>query len=1309
MISGMNPRILYADSSGTCGDSLTWTFSDATKTLTISGSGAMYDYHYRTNEAPWTSISDKIEKLVIEEGVTKLGNTAFLLCGNMKTISFPESLTDLGEDTFQYCTSLKDIRIPSRVEQIRAGVFFACKSLKSVTIPASVTSIGDAAFFISDDLENVIFERPKNSYHELRINNNSFNKMAFRAPRVKLKYDTETDLIGLFNGNEELKADKDITTLTNVTLRWDFIPVVEERDIRLDKKELILDVGQTEKLTATLFPDNATFKTVYWFSDNEDIVTVNEDGLVTAVSAGTTTVEAESYFNKLHARCKVTVRKPEYNIEIVPADNGTIKAKTDEQETDKARYGAAVSLDVLPDKGYELDSLNVTTKEGSAIELNNNQFTMPADDVIINASFRKLIYGITYNLDGGSLPEGTHNPEEYATDSDDITLINPVKEHSTFLGWTGTDITNPSTAVTIRKGSTGNREYTANWEVDKHQITFYDEDGTTVLQSTKLPYGSMPSYTGSAPAKQATAQYTYEFAGWDPELAEVTADAQYKAEFKQTVNKYKVTFVDDNGNQLQSEDLDYGTTPSYKGETPVKAADKQYSYSFAGWDPQIDSVKGDVTYKTTFNQTLNKYTITWKNYDGTTLETDENVSYGSTPAYNGETPSRNDGGTAKVYEFAGWNPRVSDVVDNQTYTATFVEKDAEYKAVWIDDYLDSSNPAIILDLRDRNLTLQDINDSFPADPKVPANLNEDDAKEYTYSFLNWQQIIDLESKTITFKAVFSYKPRRYTITWIINGVSSQTQAAYGAKVTYTGETPAKASTGHSSFSFTGWDPDISHAFVNEDKTYTAQFIETKNRYKISFLDENDNVLETDEVEYGSMPEYKGEEPAKESSIEKVYTFAGWIKQGSSTVGLEPVTGDTSYKASFSESPRQYLISFRNDDGSLIREDKYDYGTAASDIDRPADPTKDPTAQYSYTFSGWNPAIANVEKDVTYTAEYSALTRQYKVSFDSAVFDPISDQTVEYGNKVIKPAEPSKDYYSFGGWYKDPQFKEEWNFETDTVKGNTRIYLKAVGLTYTVTLNPNGGTLPQGKEEIKISYGSAYGPLPTPVKEGVIFDGWYNDENFSRKIDPEDIYNIQDNSALFARYKYEVSFREIDGTAAAIYVYDDLNRVAYPGKAKNRNGYVFDCWVTSSSEQKFDFLNDETYPKMVLAGKYHKYVYEGIENTWVLGNSGNLGFRFVRYEHVFADKPYEGSLKALFIENGRQLFVDDVLLDQDQYIPSDGSLIITMHDSCLNKLSAGKHKLTVRFADGEVSTYFYVKERAKPITPAYIAPKTGIQH
>jgi len=137
---------------------------------------------------------------------------------------------------------------------------------------------------------------------------------------------------------------------------------------------------------------------------------------------------------------------------------------------------------------------------------------------------------------------------------------------------------------------------------EAYMITF--KNGDDVLQSTAVKKGTMPVYSGEEPSKAADAQYTYAFTGWDNALVAVTEAATYTATFTQTVNKYTITWVDGNGVTLKTEDLEYGTTPSYTGDTPTKTEDENYKYTFNGtWSPAITSVTGDATYTAQFNAT----------------------------------------------------------------------------------------------------------------------------------------------------------------------------------------------------------------------------------------------------------------------------------------------------------------------------------------------------------------------------------------------------------------------------------------------------------------------------------------------------------------------------------------------------------------------------------------------------------------------------------------------------------------------------------------------------------------------------------
>ena len=168
-------------------------------------------------------------------------------------------------------------------------------------------------------------------------------------------------------------------------------------------------------------------------------------------------------------------------------------------------------------------------------------------------------------------------------------------------------------------------------------VVFKNYDGA-VMQSEKLMLNSMPVYKGQTPVRQSDAQGSYSFSGWDPAITPVTSDQIYIAQFS-TVNKYTVRFLNEDGTELQSEELEYGTVPVYTGETPTKDATAQYTYTFNGWDSEIEKVTGAKDYTATYSSTVNKYLITFENYDGTELQSKE-VSYGDTPVYTGETPSR---------------------------------------------------------------------------------------------------------------------------------------------------------------------------------------------------------------------------------------------------------------------------------------------------------------------------------------------------------------------------------------------------------------------------------------------------------------------------------------------------------------------------------------------------------------------------------------------------------------------------------------------------------------------------------------------
>ncbi len=156
LIIGMIPSIAIpataevSPTSGSCGENATWELDTATGTLTISGTGAMKDYGgdggiFKT--PPYYSRKSSIKNVVIEDGITSIGNYMFYECDKLTSITIPDTVTTIGDNAFQRCTALKSIDLPDTVNSIGEEAFYSCESLTEFTIPKGVTSLEYHTFF----------------------------------------------------------------------------------------------------------------------------------------------------------------------------------------------------------------------------------------------------------------------------------------------------------------------------------------------------------------------------------------------------------------------------------------------------------------------------------------------------------------------------------------------------------------------------------------------------------------------------------------------------------------------------------------------------------------------------------------------------------------------------------------------------------------------------------------------------------------------------------------------------------------------------------------------------------------------------------------------------------------------------------------------------------------------------------------------------------------------------------------------------------------------------------------------------------
>ncbi len=174
MLPALNSNAATVSKSGKCGNNVRYSLA-SDGTMSITGTGAMYDFTYDTKknftDIPWYSFRTDIRKVVIGNGVERVGNFSFALCTNLKSIVWPTNgslksigkcafaknwaltsivlpngLVSVGYESFYNCSAATELVLPNTLKVIAYGAFANCTHVTKVYLPASVTTIGDFAF-----------------------------------------------------------------------------------------------------------------------------------------------------------------------------------------------------------------------------------------------------------------------------------------------------------------------------------------------------------------------------------------------------------------------------------------------------------------------------------------------------------------------------------------------------------------------------------------------------------------------------------------------------------------------------------------------------------------------------------------------------------------------------------------------------------------------------------------------------------------------------------------------------------------------------------------------------------------------------------------------------------------------------------------------------------------------------------------------------------------------------------------------------------------------------------------------------------
>ena len=400
----------------------------------------------------------------------------------------------------------------------------------------------------------------------------------------------------------------------------------------------------------------------------------------------------------------------------------------------------------------------------------------------------KLSYGEVPSYDG-------ENPVRNSEDG----------KNYTFAGWS-------PKVVPVYSDITYTAQFTP---VNSYTVTWLNWDGS-VLETDELSYGEVPSYDGEDPVRNSENGKTYTFVGWSPKVVPVYSDITYTAQFS-SEKRYTVTWKNWDGTILElDQGLSYGDMPSYDGLTPTKPDESRLSFTFTGWTPEVTPVDSDVTYWANFTSAENTYTVTWLNYDGSVLETDTDVKYGTMPSYDSSTPSRSSSGKTS-YVFTGWSPSLSPVYADITYTAQFRE-DQVFTVTWLD--------------YDGTVLEKDTEVPYGAYPSFDGETPTREAEDETsYRFSNWYPYPSAVYSDVTYTAQYSSNTTSYTITFKDeNGVVYHTSSyTKGTSVDLPNPTK-KCTEAGKCYVLKGWyrEGDESKTLVDDfsvqgDATYIALF------------------------------------------------------------------------------------------------------------------------------------------------------------------------------------------------------------------------------------------------------------------------------------------------------------------------------------------------------------------------------------------------------------------------------------------------------------------------------------------------------
>lgn len=518
--------------SGECGENLTWTYQVEEKLLTITGTGPM-DVWAAASEVPWNEYRSSIEKVVMGEDVTTVGDYAFLNCYNLAEITIPQKLTRIGKKAFSSCHALSEFTIPETVTELGDYCFWVCKNLTEITIPSGVTVIPDEAFNGCSALAEV-------NLHDgiLSIGAYAFSQ---NSSLRELEIPSKVTFIGSYafeqSGIRKIVIPEGVTSIGEKT----FYKCNALTSVQLP--ETITEIGEyafesCNELKEIKIPEKLKVINNYVFKDCASLKEVEIPKGVTRIGIGgfygsgieriyipstVTSIGSGAFASCLHlsdicfggSETKWKSMNPSNMVDSITGyytTTGTYTVHYNYGSVHNVSFvdydGTVLKLQQVP-HGEAATPPDDPVREGYTFNGWSKTFDNVTDDMTIMAYYTAKTYLVTFlNWNGTTLKTQTVRHGEGAT-----APSNPTRTGYIFTGWDKT-FSNITETLTV----------TAQFEAAIYTVTFKDWDGT-ILKTETVGYG------GSVIAPANPTRENYVFAGWSANFSNVTANLTVVAQY----------------------------------------------------------------------------------------------------------------------------------------------------------------------------------------------------------------------------------------------------------------------------------------------------------------------------------------------------------------------------------------------------------------------------------------------------------------------------------------------------------------------------------------------------------------------------------------------------------------------------------------------------------------------------------------------------------------------------------------------------------------------------------------------------------